>query len=240
MSNRGPSEGVPSRSGLALSWPACGLARRAGVALRADELRAVEGLWGRLCARVGWKEALSVYGRDAESLHAAIEPYQGALAAELESCVAESSGSDSASVFIADDVCSSQGWLLDPKLVAEVLVPAYAQVISGITGIGFHSDGDISELFVTLRKAGFQKVHLASIGYTELRAIVRRATESGLQPYGGIAAETLSYGVPSEEICRLLIGLSQDEGLVISDDAGITDQLQLKRLQEAFAILTEL
>lgn len=205
---------------FALTWAADDLFKREGIENRLPVLRKVDGPWTRLCARMSWKEALI----------ASEQPDFEEVLAQFETdIIAELSIFDKDEyVVIADEICSGAGWLLDPDVIKQVLISFYKRVLASIeTPIGFHSDGNISELFADLSDAGFSFVHLASINYVELPAIVHNAQYNALTPYGGISSQTLEEGPLSSEIRTMLGELVSNEGLIVCDDAGMTTGQQL-------------
>lgn len=205
---------------FALTWAADDLFRREGIENRLPVLRKIDGPWTRLCAHVSWKEALK----------ASEQPDFGETLAQFETDIANelSAFDKDERVVIADEVCSGAGWLLDPAVIKQVLIPLYKRMLAPIeTSIGFHSDGNISELFEDLSDAGFSFVHLASVNYVELPTIVHNAQYNALTPYGGISSQTLEEGPLSNEIRAMLGELVSNEGLIVCDDAGMTTGQQL-------------
>ena len=148
-------------------------------------------------------------------------------------------------VFIADDVCTSAGWVLDPEFVRDNLVPTYARLAAEVvrsgtaagladTVVGFHSDGDIGELYPDLAAAGFGAVHLASVDYHEVTRLAGSASAAGMVAFGGVASETLGGGEVADEVCRLLARTAASDGLVVTDDAGVTNGDELDVLARAY------
>lgn len=206
---------------FALTWAADELFRREGIENRLPVIRKIDGPWTRLCDEISWKSALAL-STDVARFSQALEGYKEAILAEIKDL------EPGQRTVIADDICSGAGWLLDPTVIKSTLLPLYQQFTSAFDRtLGFHSDGNISELFADLEEVGFSFVHLASINYVELEKIVISAQNHALDPFGGISTETISAGPLSDELRTLLGGLVADHGLIVTDDAGLKTPEQL-------------
>lgn len=205
---------------FALTWSAETLFVEAGIENRLPVLHKVDGPWTRLCSQMSWQDAL----RASEQANFAqtVANFEHDILAEL--LAFDKDGR----VVIADEVCSGAGWLIDPAKFNEALIPFYARVLAQVEmPTGFHSDGNMSEVFPQLTEAGFSFVHLASVNYVDLPAIVHKAQNNALTPYGGISSQTLEEGSLSGEVRELLGKLVSNEGLIVCDDGGMTTQQQL-------------
>ena len=236
---------------FAVSWTAAKVARDSNVPIAQPALVGIEGLWGRLCADIGWMNALR-RATSTEILSDTLVFYRDAMRRDVCSFLDSVDSEEHVLVTIADDVASEMGWIIDPHMATEVLVPAYSQIISEafsrtVNGDderavrikecvrwGFHSDGDISEIYPVVAANGFSFVHIASVDYGSLSKVVSAAKNAGLIPIGGISSETLASGNLSDELCRQLALIANRDGLVICDDGGITQKAQLESLLNAF------
>ena len=206
---------------FALSWVADELFKAEGIENRLPVIGHIDGPWTRLCRAITWKEALAL-GADASALSCALEAYNGEILSQIKQLEPDER------VVIADDICSGAGWLLEPAVARGVLMPLYECYVNAFDRmLGFHSDGNISELFPDLSAAGFHFVHLASVNYVDLPAIVHSAQAHALVPYGGVSTETISQGPLSSALRAMLAELVQDQGLIVCDDAGLTTGEQL-------------
>lgn len=206
---------------FALSWVAHELFEAEGIENRLPVIKKIDGPWTRLCSDTSWKEALAL-SVDCLSFSSALETYSEDILREImqlesdERCV------------IADDICSGAGWLLEPETVHASLMPLYKKYVgTHDRTLGYHSDGNISELFPDFEALGFQFVHLASINYVDLPKIAHFAQSHALVPYGGISTETISQGPLSMNLREMIAGLVEDQGLVVCDDAGLSTPEQL-------------
>lgn len=206
---------------FALSWAADELFKAEGIENRLPVVKKIDGPWTRLCADTSWKEALAL-SVDGHSFAGVLDAYSEGILSEIEQLE-----SDERCV-IADDVCSGAGWLLEPDTVRMSLIPLYKKYVGSYDRmLGFHSDGNISELFADLESVGFQFVHLASINYVDLPKIAHFAQAHALVPYGGISTETISHGPLSVALREMIAELVEDQGLVVCDDAGLSTPEQL-------------
>lgn len=206
---------------FALTWAADELFKREGIENRLPVIKKIDGPWTRLCNEVSWKSALAM-SADTQRFSQALEGYKDAILAEIEEL------EPGERTVIADDICSGAGWLLEPAVIRSALMPLYAQFTGAFDRtLGFHSDGNISELFADLEEAGFSFVHLASVNYVELEKIVISAQNHALDPFGGISTETISAGPLSDELRTMLGDLVADHGLIVTDDAGLETPEQL-------------
>lgn len=260
---------------FAATWVAAELARSTGrerdFPPNTVELVGVPGPWGRTCDTLGWVEAIRRCAL-ADQVDAMFRDSQREAAAEVRAAIKRTvSGADAPEeptlldgagvrhrgtgsivrtpphIFLADDVSTSVGWILDPDFVRTHLVPLYARLCRevrrgaeragydpGSVVVGFHSDGDISDIYPDLAEAGFDAVHLASVSYVSVSRLASAAKANGLVAYGGVATETLVEGELSDELCRMLARTARADGLVVADDGGITEPRELDSLTSAY------
>lgn len=212
-------------------------------------LSVVDGLWSRLCDAIGWMEAMRA-SVSREAFLQAISVHGESMLEDMKA-LALSSGLKSEAeshqrmLVIADDVCSRQGWIVDEALITSVLMPLYSKMLTVVANElpvaadelnlswGFHSDGDISSIYESVKLAGFDFVHLASVDYVSLSGVAHKAKSQGLIPVGGIAAETLDHGDLADDLCRRLALVARTTGLLVGDDAGVTTPEHVTRLFDA-------
>lgn len=236
---------------FAVSWTAKKIARDSNMLIAQTTLVGIEGLWGRLCADIGWMNALR-RATSPEILRDTLVFYRDAMRRDVSSFLESVDSAERVLVTIADDVASEMGWIIDPHMATDVLVPAYAQIISEAFNRtvggddehaarikecvrwGFHSDGDISKIYPVVAANGFSFVHIASVDYGSLSKVVLAAKNAGLIPIGGISSDTLAAGNLSDELCRQLALIANRDGLVMCDDGGITQKSELESLLNAF------
>lgn len=260
---------------FAATWVAADLARATGrdrdFPPNTVEMVGVPGPWGRTCEAIGWVEAIrrcaladqvDVMFREAQrdaatESRAMVRRFATATAPEPELTLLDGAGvrhSGTGSIvrtpphiFIADDVSTSQGWVLDPDFVRAHLVPLYGKLVTEVRKsadkagldpaslvVGFHSDGDISDIYPDLAAVGFNAVHLASVSYVSVSRLAATAKASGMVAYGGVATETLSEGGLADDLCRMLARTARADGLVVADDGGVTDAAELDALTAAY------
>lgn len=140
---------------------------------------------------------------------------------------------------IAEDLAGNEGPLVAPDFAIEVLIPRLHLIVTAATRVGLpvvlHSDGDIRPLLGALGRAGFAGVHagggLDLDGFERLFWAARRA---GLAVIGGLQTVELGRGFPLAEALGSRLGvLAQAGGLLLADDGGITEPLQVATLVAA-------
>lgn len=260
---------------FAATWVAAELARTTGrdrdFPPETVEMLGVAGPWGRTCEDLGWVEAIRRCAladqvdamfregqRDsiAES-RAIVRRFAGGVAESVQPTLLDGAGVRHGGtgsiartpphVFIADDVSTSHGWVLDPDFVRQHLVPLYGKLATAVRHsaeksgldpasvvVGFHSDGDISDIYHDLAEVGFDAVHLASVSYVSVSRLAAAAKAAGMVAYGGVASETLAEGEVADDLCRMLARTARADGLVVADDGGVTDSAELDALTAAY------
>lgn len=240
---------------FALSWAADAIREEHSVPQPAGPFgdvlicRKIDGLWTRLCDEIGWTEAMRKATNKKEFI-SLINPYGELMMMEMREQFMASGplskkdkGADF--LFIADDICTSIGWIIDETIVRESLIPIYGKMLTAIGNDlpfsrdefnivwGFHSDGDISELYPDLARAGFGAAHLASVSYGRMSTLATKASASSMMTLGGIATETLEAGKISGELARQIAILARRDRFVVCDDGGLQTARQLEHYYEA-------
>jgi len=139
-------------------------------------------------------------------------------------------------IVVAEDLAGSHGPLVAPDFAIQVLVPRLRRLVDAAAMSGLpsllHSDGDIRLLLDAVVRAGFAGVHagggLDIGGFERLFKAARRA---GLVVLGGMQTVELGHGFPAAtELGARLGALAGEGGLLLADDGGITDPLQVTTL----------
>jgi len=240
---------------FALSWAAQEIADHNEVEFTSTPLgkmiplTKIDGLWTRLARDIGWNEAM----RRAQSPHdfmKLINPYGDAMMHEMRETF-NATGSlgrrDAAPTYIciADDICTSIGWIVSEEIARDALMMVYSKMLSSIHNDlpfsrdefnvewCFHSDGDVSSIYPSIKLAGFSAVHAASVPYTRMSTIVGKAGSTGLLFFGGVMTETLEEGTLSGELTRQIAILARRPNMVVCDDGGMTTLRQLEHYLDA-------
>lgn len=260
---------------FAATWVAADLARATGrdrdFPPDTVEMLGVPGPWGRTCDTLGWVETIrrcaladqvDVMFREgqrdaATEARAVVRRFGAGAVAGPQPTLLDGAGVRHAGtgsivrtpphVFIADDVSTSHGWVLDPDFVRTHLVPLYGRLVTEVRRsadkagmdpstlvVGFHSDGDISDIYPDLAAVGFNAVHLASVSYVSVSRLAAAAKSAGMVAYGGVATETLAEGGLADDLCRMLARTARADGLVVADDGGVTEPAELDALTAAY------
>lgn len=180
---------------------------------------AVDGVFGRVAARVGWMEAIRLSTAEpaglasilAEELHAALREVRRGISLGVDAVV------------IADELAGPSGFLIAPDFALDALMPCYqglaTQIHTAQLAAIFHSDGDLRVLYPALARAGFSAVHLAGLGTSGLETALAAIRQHGLTALGGIEVASLATeGVG--HCARRVASLARAEGLVPCDDGG--------------------
>ena len=240
---------------FALSWAAREIAEKNEVQTSLTPLgpmvtlTKIDGLWSRLAEEKGWNDAMRLAQFPADFMRL-INPYGEAMMREMrESFTASGTlgtpGKATAYLCIADDVCTSIGWVVSEEIVRDALMKVYGKMISAIhndlpfsrdefnVAWCFHSDGDISAVYPAIQQAGFTAVHCASVPYASLSTLVGKAGSADLLFFGGVLSETLEEGSMAGDLARQIAILARRPNMVVCDDGGMTTVRQLEHYLDA-------
>jgi hypothetical protein len=240
---------------FALSWAAQGIAEENEVVTTSMPLgkmiilHKIDGLWSRLAQDKGWNDAMrqAQFPGDFMKL---INPYGDAMMKEMRetfNATGTLGSTDKVPTYlcIADDVCTSIGWVVEETIVRDALMMVYAKMIATIHNDlpfsrdefnvewCFHSDGDISVVYPAIRAAGFSAIHCASVPYASLSTLVGKAGNADLIFFGGVLTETLEEGPMPADLARQIAILARRPNMVVCDDGGMTTLRQLEHYLDA-------
>ncbi|MCL2818776.1 MAG: hypothetical protein FWD41_03530 [Actinomycetia bacterium] len=240
---------------FALSWAAREIADKNEIETNVTPLgdmltlTKIDGLWSRLADEIGWNEAmrLAQFPHDFMKL---IDPYGRTMMDQMRETFNSIGGmgrrdKTPAYLCIADDVCSSIGWIVAEDIVRDALMMVYGKMISTIhndlpfsrdefnVSWCFHSDGDISSIYPAIKQAGFDAVHGASVPYARMSTLVGKAGTAKLEFFGGVMTETLEEGRLSGELTRQIAILARRPNMVVCDDGGMDTLRQLEHELDA-------
>jgi len=241
---------------FALSWAAADVAEKHDVEIAAtplgemNALTKIDGLWSRLAQDRGWTEAMRL-AETPKQFMKLINPYGDAMMKEMRDtfiamgAVGKRKKDPTNYICIADDVSTSIGWIVSEEIVKDALMMVYTKMISSIhndlplsrdefnVAWCFHSDGDVSSVYPSIKQAGFDAVHIASVPYARMSTLVGKAGTSDLLFFGGVMAETLEEGKLSSELTRQIAILARRPNVVVCDDGGMTTLRQLEHYIDA-------
>jgi hypothetical protein len=206
-------------------------------------------LWTRLARDIGWTEAMRLADTQRQFMQY-INPYGDAMMREMNDkfmALAKVGRREKVPSYlcIADDVCTSIGWIVLEDIVRDGLMMVYAKMMASIhndlpmlrdefnVSWLFHSDGDISSIYPAVKQAGFEGVHVASVPYARMSTLVGKAGSVHLDFFGGVMADTLEEGALSGDLTRQIAILARRPNVVICDDGGMTTLRQLEHYIEA-------
>jgi len=212
-------------------------------------LTKIDGLWARLAQDKGYHDAMRLAQFPADFMKL-INPYGDAMMREMRetfNAVGKLGKPGEATQYlcIADDVCTSIGWIVSEDIVRDALMKVYGRMITSILNDlpfsrdefnvewCFHSDGDISSIYPAIKMAGFSAVHCASVPYASLSTLVGKAGSADLLFFGGVLTETVDQGAMSGELARQIAILARRPNMVVCDDGGMTTQRQLEHYLDA-------
>jgi hypothetical protein len=209
----------------------------------------IDGLWSRLAQDIGWTEAMRFVQTSALLLKL-INPYGDAMMREMRDTYTATGrlgkrNEPTTYLCIADDVCTSIGWVIAEEIVRDALMPVYAKMISAIhndmpfscdefnVSWAFHSDGDVSAIYPAIKLAGFEAVHVASVPYARLSTLAVKADSTDLLLFGGVATDTLEAGRMSGDLARQIAILARRSNVIVCDDGAVTTLRQLEHYLDA-------
>ncbi|MDO9557562.1 MAG: uroporphyrinogen decarboxylase family protein [Coriobacteriia bacterium] len=142
-------------------------------------------------------------------------------------------------IVIAEDLAGAQGPLVAPDFAIEVLFPRMQRLVGIASAAGvpcvLHSDGDIRLLLGAILKAGFSGVHAGGgLDFDGFERLFLAARKMGLVVIGGLQTVELGQGFPKATALGSQAGiLAALGGLLLADDGGLTEPLQVAMLAAA-------
>ena len=142
-------------------------------------------------------------------------------------------------VVIAEDLAGNQGPLVAPDFAIEIVLPRLARLVDTVRDAGaeciLHSDGDIRLLLPAISRAGFGGIHAGGgLDFDGFERLFVAARAAGLVVLGGLQTAELSSGFPKATALGSRAGvLARLGGLLLSDDGGLTQPLQVATLVAA-------
>lgn len=142
-------------------------------------------------------------------------------------------------VVIAEDLAGGQGPLVAPDFAIEVLLPRLKRLVDTASALGvptvLHSDGDIRLLLSAISRAGFGGVHAGGgLDFDGFEHLFLAARKAGLVVIGGLQTVELGQGSPKATVLGSRAGmLAKSGGLLLADDGGLTEPLQIATLAAA-------
>lgn len=142
-------------------------------------------------------------------------------------------------IVIAEDLAGSEGPLVAPDFAMEVLMPRLKRLVDVASAAGvptiLHSDGDIRTLLGAVARAGFAGVQAGGgLSFDGFERVFHAARAQGLVVIGGLQTIELGRGFPAAVALGSRAGLlAKHDGLLLADDGGITEPLQIATLVAA-------
>jgi hypothetical protein len=142
-------------------------------------------------------------------------------------------------IVIAEDLAGFQGPLVAPDFAIDVLLPKLKRLVEIATTSDvpcvLHSDGDIRLLLAAISRAGFSGVHAGGgLDFDGFERLFVAARKVGLVVIGGLQTTELGQGFPRAATLGSRAGaLAKLGGLLLADDGGVTEPLQITTMVAA-------
>ncbi|MBN2404552.1 MAG: hypothetical protein JXE06_03125 [Coriobacteriia bacterium] len=145
----------------------------------------------------------------------------------------------SRALVIAEDLAGSHGPLVAPDFAIDVLFPRLKRLVDFASAAGLptilHSDGDTRLLLGAISRAGFAGVHAGGgLDFDGFERLFQAARKLDLVVIGGLQTVDLGRGFPRAAELGARAGiLAKSGGLLLADDGGLTEPLQVATLVAA-------
>ncbi|NHM27267.1 hypothetical protein G7K71_09770 [Desulfofundulus sp. TPOSR] len=198
---------------------------------------AVDGPFERTVREHGFMEVIKWF-YNPDRLEEQLKKNTALAATELEA--ADNAGADL--LLLCDDIAYTQGLYFSPEQFRSILLPLYRRLRNTISGdklMGFHSDGNIESIIISLIQEGYSAYSLEPEAM-HLVELCRRLPENVII-LSGIKAGWLMGPDPDDneeaEMLQYINDLKNSCKLILASSCGLPDIRSLERLKKIYRLV---